>query len=50
MKEFGAIVLSAKDYAALMENLENPPAPNAALKRAAARHKKFNANQGKAVR
>ena len=40
--EFGPIILSPKDYAVLMENLNNPPEPNAALKRGMKRLKKAN--------
>ena len=42
LSEFGPIILSPKYYAVLMENLNNPPGPNAALKRGMTRLIKAN--------
>ena len=42
ISEFGPLVLSPKDYAVLMDSLENPPEPNAELKRGMTRYKKSN--------
>jgi uncharacterized protein (DUF1778 family) len=41
LMEFGPIVLSPKDYEALMESLKNPPKPNAALKRGMSKNKRL---------
>jgi uncharacterized protein (DUF1778 family) len=39
MKEFGPVVLSPRDFEALMKNIENPPKPNKALRDAMKKHK-----------
>jgi len=41
MQEFGAIALSKRDYAALMDSLANPPKPNKAFREAMKRYKKI---------
>ncbi|GHV08650.1 hypothetical protein AGMMS50229_17400 [Campylobacterota bacterium] len=42
MREFGQIVLDAKDYEALLASLANPPKPADTLKKAAAEYKQSN--------
>ena len=38
MQEFGATVLSARDYSALLASMEKPPKPNKAFREAMKRH------------
>jgi uncharacterized protein (DUF1778 family) len=42
MQEFGPVVLSPVDYTALLDSMDKPHKPNAALKKAMADYKKLN--------